>query len=217
MKKKYPRKCLQCKTKFDPPYPNSVVCSVACSIEYGKKIVVKETKKEAKDWNKEKRVRKEKLKSRTDWEADLQDEINKTARLIDRGWGCISCKGYTTPQAGHLHSRKANPAIRYNLHNLFVQDTACNQHKSGNELKYLDGINRLFGKEYMEYIQFDLVRLYPVLKLPIEVVKDKIKLVRAENKKLEKKEKYFTLQERIEMRDYYNDLYGMYEINYIRA
>jgi hypothetical protein len=61
------------------------------------------------------------------------------------------------------------------------------------------------------------VRLYPVLKLPIEVVKDKIKLVRAENKKLEKKEKYFTLQERIEMRDYYNDLYGMYEINYIRA
>lgn len=202
------KKCRYCKLDFMPSRPLQSVCSPVCANAYAK---VKREVEKAKEWKEEKKVRKEGLKSRTDWEAELQKEINKTVRLIDRGWGCISCKGTSTPQAGHLHSRKANPALRYNLHNLFVQDTHCNQHKSGNELKYLEGVMRLFGKEYMEYIQFDLVRLYPSLKLPIDVIQDKIKLVRSENKKLEKVDRPFTIKQRIELRNYYNDLFEIYK------
>ena len=203
--KVYSRRCINksCKQKFTPGRPSQVVCSPICGVEYAKYVNVK-------SWEREKRDRKEKLKSRTQWETELQAEINKTARLIDRGWGCISCKGTSTPQAGHLHGRKSNPAIRYNLHNLWTQDTHCNQHKSGNELKYLEGVRELFGKEYMEYVQFELVRLYPTLKLLIPEIQAKIKLVRIENKKLEKTDRKFTLDERIELRNYYNELFGMY-------
>lgn len=210
LKKKYKRKCLHCKQKFDPPYPNSVVCGIPCSIEYGKKVKVKQDKEEKKIHNVWKKQMKEKLKSLEDWKSDLQDEINKTARLIDRGWGCISCNSMSTPQAGHLHSKKSNPAIRYNLHNLWTQDTHCNSWKSGNELKYLAGIREHFGKEYMEFIQFDIVRLYPVLKLTIDEIKDKLKIVRAENRKLEKHTEKFTIEQRKGLRTFYNQVFGMY-------
>lgn len=212
LKKKYLRKCILkgCNVKFEPLGPNHVACSWPHGIEYAKNVLKKNAKQEEKDWKKEKKIRKEKLKNLEDWKGDLQDEINRTARLIDRGWGCISCTSMSTPQAGHLHSRKANPAIRYNLHNLWTQDTHCNQYKSGANLKYLAGLMEHFGKEYMEFVQFDIVRLYPSLKLTIPEIKEKLKIVRAENRKLEKNLEPFTLEQRKGLRTYYNQVFGMY-------
>ena len=112
------RKCKQCGEVFQKEQPLQYVCSVACSIEYGKKSADKRIKKERKK-NRDALKPVVKAKQYTNY---LQNEINKLSRQIDEsfGFGCIDCgKSFGKQQdASHFNDVGGNNSIRYNLHNV---------------------------------------------------------------------------------------------------
>lgn len=83
----------------------------------------------------------------------LQKEINLISRLIDKDTGCISCGGHTTPAGGHYHAVGGNSSLRYNLHNIHLQDFGCNNRKGANIPKYDLGLIERYGKPYWEYVK----------------------------------------------------------------
>ena len=143
-KKIYQRKCLnkKCKKKFTPVLPNQVVCSGLCGIEYAKSVNVK-------SWAKEKKERKEKLKSRTDHLNDLQAVFNTFIRLRDQGKDCISCGRPLRGKydAGHFYSVGAYPALRFEELNNHGQCVHCNRDKHGNITEYAIRLPERIGAE----------------------------------------------------------------------
>ena len=182
--------------------------------EAGKKEVAKKMEKAKKMVAKVERddtvKKKTELKTLAEWKKDLEKEINAICLLIDYGHGCISCGGIHRLQAGHCHSVKSSEVLRYNLHNLWVQNHYCNVELSGNLLKYLDGLNNLLGEQYKNYVQMDIVRMYPSLHLRIDDVRDAIYKARAIKKQLQKDKQVYTTEQRRQMRVDFNQEIGIY-------
>ena len=142
--KVYQRKCINkaCKKKFIPGRPSQVVCSPICGVEYAKTVSVK-------NWKKEKKDRKEKLKTRTDHLNELQVLFNKFIRLRDKGKPCISCNGKLGAKydAGHYYSVGGYPELRLHEDNCHGQCVHCNQHKHGNLIAYGENLPNRIGME----------------------------------------------------------------------
>ena len=75
------RKCKQCGEVFQKKQPLQFVCSPICSIEYAKKQRKKADKTE---WQKRKKAIKEKLKTKQNYENELQVVFNTFIRLRDQ-------------------------------------------------------------------------------------------------------------------------------------
>ena len=82
-------KCKNCKIKFEPKYFNQKFCMD--KNECIKAFTDKAREKQRKDWNKEKKERKEALKTLSEYKKELQVIFNKWVRLRDKGLNCISC------------------------------------------------------------------------------------------------------------------------------
>lgn len=146
----------------------------------------------------------------------LEKEINSISRLIDKGSGCISCGGQTTPQGGHYHTVKSNGSIRYNLHNIHLQDYNCNCEKGGNIHYYDLGIIDRYGNKYWEYVKFSVVKEYPLIKFSMQDLEEAILKARKIKKDLEKSNMIFNSEQRIILRNKFNKMIGIYvELNYI--
>ena len=217
MNKPIIRKCCICKNKYEHK-SNTIIsvcenydCRSAYAIGYYQKQKLAKEKKAKSDWAAEKKVLKEKVKGIPELKKDLEKEINTISRLIDFQSGCISCGGHTTPSGGHYHSVGANGAIRFNLDNIHLQDYGCNGEKGGNIHKYDLGLIERYGKEYWEYVKFDLVAKYPVLKMKIFEYKEKIDTARGIVKWLKLQSKTYTPKERLELRKLYNNQIGIYK------
>ena len=184
-------------------------CSVACAIEDGKRNAVKEAKKA---WSIEKKERLEKLKSHGDYENELQPLVNKIARLIDKDQPCISCgKMAKKPQGGHRFSVGSNNSIRFNLHNISIQCFRCNSELSGNPDGYDEGLVNVYGKDYFEYIKFELKKAYPLVKLSVpELMAARAKAMKVV-KELEKTDEVYLPERRIELRTELNKQIGIYD------
>jgi len=132
-----------------------------------------------KEQKKEQSVKKEENRSKSYFEKQLEHEINAIVRLIDADKGCISCNhGWEKPwtrqaHAGHKVSVGSNPTLRYNLFDIFVQCSICNNWKSGNEREYDKGLIAHYGHEILEYIH-ELPSKYKELHLSIEELKQAI-------------------------------------------
>ena len=126
-----------------------------------------------KEQRKEQSAKKEESRSKSYFEKQLEHEINAIVRLIDADKGCISCNhGWDKPwtrqrHAGHKFSVGSNPTLRYNLFDIFLQCSICNNWKSGNEREYDKGLITHYGQEMLEYIQ-ELPLKYKELHLSIE-------------------------------------------------
>jgi hypothetical protein len=140
----YQRKCINkaCKKKFTPALPNQIVCSGLCGVEYAKAVNVKK-------WQKEKKERKEKLKSRTDHLNELQVVFNTFIRLRDQGKDCISCGRPLRGKydCGHFFSVGAYPALRFDEHNTAGQCVHCNRDRHGNIQEYTIRLPERIGAE----------------------------------------------------------------------
>jgi hypothetical protein len=210
------KKCKYCGNHFVPKYSSlETYCQDDdCRYKYAIEVLAKkkeaEKKKIAKQWKTDKAVLKEKIKGIPELKKDLEREINKICCLIDLGSGCISCNGHTTPQCGHYHSVNSNGSIRYNLDNLHLQDYSCNSAKGGNIHKYDLGLIDRYGKQYWEYVKFELVEKYPYLKMTISEYKEKILIARRIVKWLQLQEKKYTPKERLSLRKKYNNEIGIY-------
>lgn len=209
------KKCKVCGNIFNPNNSIQKVCSVNCAIEFAKKVIIKESlmvqKQENKDWKSRKVEMKEKVKTLSDYQNELQKEINTIVRLLDRGHSCISSGRNNDGKrdSGHCFSRGAFPSIRFNLHNIWSQSVHDNQYLSGNFNGFRTRLIEKFGASYFEYIE-SLRSEYPSLKLTKDELTE-AKLICKEIIKELKEEGYLTDLERLEIRYKLNKRIGIYD------
>lgn len=166
-----------------------------------KKTVIKvevETKRKHK-------AKKEKLK---DWRPVLQSEINKIARLIDFGLPCLATMRNGTMHGGHVYSRGSSPNIKFNLHNIHRQKAQSNHFQADDGLMR-EGLISEYGQAYLDWL--NVVRQQtPPTKLSNEdyheLVKKARRLIR-----LYGEPRVNTANERIELRNEFNEKLGIYE------
>ena len=176
MQKVYQRKCVSCKDKFTPQNNTQICCSPKCAIDYMKS-------KKASAWQKEKKVLKEKLMTKSDYLNICQKVFNTYIRTRDKDNNCISCNKKLVGKydAGHFFSVGAYPNLRFNENNVFGQCVHCNRDKHGNVKEYDLRIQNILSKE--DYNQLLNDRNKPAL-LGIEDVKELIAIYRVKTKEL---------------------------------
>jgi hypothetical protein len=212
MKLGKPKKCQECKEEFTQSNSLTKVCSIKCAISLAKKKS-KETRQ--RDWKKKKAILKDQIKTRKDYMKELQPSVNKIARIIDKSCPCISCgktKKDVQYHGGHFYSTGARPSLRFNLMNIFLQCSVCNNHLSANLLNYELGLINTFGKENSDYIKYDLPKEFETLKLTEEELKNAIPKARAAIRMLEKDEPImsYNSEQRLELRRTINKELGIY-------
>ena len=136
------KKCRSCKDLFTPFKSTTIVCSLSCAIDLT-------NLNSSKSWKKEKKKRKDALKTNSDYVRELQVVFNKYIRLRDQAKGCISCNKplNTKFDAGHFYSTGSYPELRFHEDNVHGQCVHCNQHKHGNLLEYNIKIVDRIGNE----------------------------------------------------------------------
>ncbi|MBT8245286.1 recombination protein NinG [Winogradskyella sp.] len=119
------------------------------------KLVIKVSKDRKKRINKAKKEDKVKLLSADGYRKRyVQPKINKIARLIDFGQPCIATNSTNGKMdAGHYYSTGSNRTLTYNLHNIHVQSVHSNRHKGGDDKRYRIGLEKVYGVEYLNFIE----------------------------------------------------------------
>jgi hypothetical protein len=157
------------------------VCGIRCAI----KAPVK-ARKAAKA---EDKARREAIKPRSKWVAEVQEVFNHWVRMRDAKakLGCVSCgylwsgrlpsEPWTPPRkanAGHYLSTAARPELRFHEHNVWLQCEQCNTYLSGNLIPYRAELIRRIGLPAVEALEGP----HPAAKLTI----DDLKRIKAEYK-----------------------------------
>lgn len=204
-----PKKCKwsKCGKEFIPSRFNQKVCNYMCAVGYNNE---KLEEKERKKTNELVKAYKENTKTLANYKHDLQTNINKIVRLIDKGHPCISsgANNYAM-HAGHYFSVGGHENLRFNLLNIWGQSDAENTWKSGNELMYRKGLIKTFGTELMDEID-DLQAMYQFLGLRKADIIEANFVARRIVKELEEENKYYTTSERVALRKSFNNRIGIY-------
>ena len=136
-----------CGKVFQKTKHTQMVCGYQCASAYVRK-------QKEKAWNKEKKVRKEALKTRGDYLKELQTVFNKWIRLRDKGLPCISCnKPAKKENAGHYRSVGGNPELRFNEDNCFLQCEYCNTYLHGNLIEYRKNLIKRIGIDKVNWLE----------------------------------------------------------------
>lgn len=179
MKEIKPKKCAVCGGEFVPYRSTQKVCSTTCAISLGKSNVQKQN---AKAWRKEKKIRKEKLKTQSDWQQDLQKVFNEFIRLSQKGNTCISCSNPNPTDAGHYRSVGAHPELRFEEKNVNLQCRKCNGYWGGNLIEYRKGLLNKYGVEVVKWLEGP----HEPVKLSIPEIKEKIEYYREKIREMKK-------------------------------
>ena len=145
-------RCKTCREKFEPKTFNQKNCfknqeCINAELELKKKL-------HSKSWNKEKKERKEKLKTNSDYLKELQVIFNKWIRLRDQGLNCISCqKPAKKENAGHYRSVGGNPELRFEPLNNNLQCEYCNTYLHGNLIDYRINLIKKIGIDKVEFLE----------------------------------------------------------------
>lgn len=119
-----------------------------------KEALKKSKAKKVKEWNKEKKVRKEALKTLSEYKKELQVIFNKFIRLRDKGLNCISCnKPAKKENAGHYRSVGGNPELRFEELNNNLQCEYCNTYLHGNLIDYRINLIKKIGIDKVEWLE----------------------------------------------------------------
>lgn len=166
-------------------------------------------KKESKAKDKETR---QKLKTKSQYERELQQVINAIARYIDKDCLCISSRKIIPKgqeQGGHYISCSSHPALRFNLHNIHIQSVYDNMYKSGNPIGYMEGLILEYGDDYAYYV-YGLKSEYPILKLSIDEIIESTRKAKELLKSLKNANITYSAEQRIRLRYEYNEYIGIY-------
>lgn len=145
----------ECGASFVPQKLGQAVCSPACAIIDAPRNQAKARKALAQVERSEIKVRKEKLKSRSDHMKDTQQAFNEWVRNRDAALPCVSCGRHHEGKydAGHYRTVGSNPALRFEPMNCHKQCVPCNQHKSGNVVEYRLELVRRIGITNVEWLE----------------------------------------------------------------
>ncbi len=164
-------RCKHCKTTFTPKHFNQKNCMETddCVGAFLSDL----SKANNTKWRKEKKERKEALKTRSEWMQDLQDVFNTFIRTRDKDKPCISCGTFTGKMnAGHYKSVGGSPELRFNELNVHKQCEYCNTHLSANLIEYRIGLVKRIGVEQVEFLER---KDHAPLKLMVDEIKEQIK------------------------------------------
>lgn len=212
-------KCKVCKSVFKPLFsslqktctkPGCVHTWYLLNKDKADQNVLKDREKQARS---EKIQGRERLKTKSDYERELQAEINAIVRLIDFGHTCIATGTMNGKMnAGHFLSVGSHPSVRFNLLNIWIQSEHSNSHKSGDSLRYRDGLEELYGKEFTDNLYAHLKQTEPI-KLSIEELKEKKRIAKNIISTYKKLWEHLTLTtaDRLNMRIEFNNRIGIYK------
>ena len=177
-------KCKHCRERFVPKFPFAKFClkDDACRVAATQFGIAEVKKKANKDWQKEKKELKEKLKSHKDYMKDLQIVFNTFIRLRDKDLPCVSCGTYAAEEfhAGH-YIASTYTAVRFDPLNVWKQCSKCNTHLRGNSVPYRIELIKRIGLAEVERIEnkrHDTTKFtIPELKAKIAHYKSQIKIL----------------------------------------
>ncbi|AXH55478.1 recombination protein NinG [Pseudomonas ficuserectae] len=145
----------ECGASFVPQKLGQAVCSPACAIIDAPRNQAKARKALAQVERSEIKVRKEKLKSRSDHMKDTQQAFNEWVRHRDASLPCVSCGRHHEGKydAGHYRTVGSNPALRFEPLNCHRQCSPCNTQLSGNIVNYRIELVRRIGVVNVEWLE----------------------------------------------------------------
>ena len=156
------KKCKVCRAPFEPRLPMAQVCSIDCARSLAVSVRGKAEKQAAIKQRKADRERKERLKSRRDWEKEAQVAFNAYIRARDADKPCICCGlpllagavggGY---DCGHYRSTGSAPHMRFIEDNAHGQRKQCNRWGAGRAVDYRLGLIERIGLEAVEALEAD--------------------------------------------------------------
>ncbi len=172
MRKPYRRTCKICKAKFIATFDNVWWCCPDHGYEYSQFLLAKKkadserrSKVEAQQERRSLKVRKEALKSKSQWDKEAQSAFNRYIRIRDEGKSCVSCdspligkSNYLTGSAidaSHYRSRGAASHLKFNVFNVHSACTRCNRQLSGNAVEYRIRLIERIGLERVERLESD--------------------------------------------------------------
>ncbi|MGO2705617.1 MAG: recombination protein NinG [Pseudomonas helleri] len=176
-----PKKCSvkTCRASFVPRQSFQTWCSPDCAVVIARGKQEKKRKAMATIERREIKVRKEKLKTRSDHMREAQQAFNEFIRWRDQlaGHPCISSGkpldwSGNAVDAGHYRSVGSAPHLRFDERNCHAQSKQDNRFLSGNAVDYRIGLIARIGQEAVDALEADQsVRKYTV---------DEIKAIKAE-------------------------------------
>lgn len=158
------KSCKACGSKFRPSLSTQKACSVKCALDLAKQPANQQVARKAIDQRerREIKVRKEKLKSRSDHLREAQAAVNEYVRLRDAHLSCISCDSMPSDQdlitgsrwdAGHYRSVGACPELRFEPLNIHRQCVKCNRNLSGNAIEYRIRLVKRIGADKVDWLE----------------------------------------------------------------
>ena len=147
------KKCRNCKETFEPVNKIQPYC-FQCTILKAKEKVNKQYEKE---WRQRKGKLKENTKTVSDYRNEARYWFQRYIRLRDVGKKCISCNYLLTDiktfDAGHYYSASGYPQLLFNEYNVNGQcKMKCNNMMSGNLIEYRKGLIKRHGVEVLEQL-----------------------------------------------------------------
>ena len=155
--------CKVCKCAISSPRPLQVVCGWACSEVWAVRKREKAERTAKAQERKADAVKRDKLKTRSEWIADAQKAFNLFIRLRDAGKPCICCGRSRNSgigiggdwDAGHYRSRGSAPHLRFVENNVHAQLKQCNRWDAGNVVGYRLGLIQRIGLATVESLEAD--------------------------------------------------------------
>jgi len=165
------RKCKACHHPFTPARSTQTACGIDCAMQacgidcamqlaHEKKVKVAEC--DRLNTVRKDRVRKERLKTRRDWEKEAQAAFNAYIRARDRDQPCICCGLPLSAgdvgghyDCGHYRSTGSAPHLRFHEDNAHAQRKQCNRWGAGRAVDYRLGLIARIGLARVEALEAD--------------------------------------------------------------
>ncbi|MBK8667902.1 MAG: recombination protein NinG [Burkholderiales bacterium] len=156
------KRCKVCRRPFEPRLPLQAVCGIDCAKSLAVSVRGKAEKQATIKQRRADRERKERLKTRSQWEKEAQTAFNAFIRARDADKPCICCG---LPLAagdvggaydcGHYRSVGSAPHLRYDERNAHAQRKQCNRWGAGRAVDYRLGLIQRIGLERVESLEAD--------------------------------------------------------------
>ena len=156
------RKCKNCLQPFTPARSTQTACGIDCAMQLAHEKKVKVAECDRLDGVRKDRARKERLKTRRDWEKEAQAAFNAFIRARDKDMPCICCGLPLSAgdvggayDCGHYRSVGSAPHLRFHEDNAHAQRKQCNRWGAGRAVDYRLGLIARIGLARVEALEAD--------------------------------------------------------------
>lgn len=154
--------CRVCKEEFTPMQSFQTWCCVEHGVIIANLKLEKIRNSEKLKERRADKVKRESMKTRSDYIKEAQKEFNHYVRLRDAGKPCICCGAPLTAEAvgggfdcGHYRSVGSAPHLRFDENNAHGQTKKCNRWGAGRAVDYRIGLIQRIGLSAVEALEAD--------------------------------------------------------------